>query len=131
MSGNNLPDGAPGYIAGNLLIVRYENNGRHYYKVRGSDKPPADHLEGVVDSEEHRERTQPSELIWTGHALHLYGAEAEIRRALKEMGLQPDENRQAWLWTEDANINVHEVKATADRALQLDNQRWQPLPNTD
>ena len=119
MSGNNLPNVAPGYIAGNILIMHYEENGRHYYKVRGSLDPVDVSLEKIDRRERDRENMRQWEVIWTGTTNYdMYKAEERIKAALQGMGLRRDENRRDWLMMVDATMDVDSVKDFANKALQ-------------
>ena len=121
---NNLPDVAPGDIAGNIVIMHYEDNGRDYYKVKGSVDVS---LNQIVARERSRgENRRQLEPVWTGQTNgDVNRAEERIKVGLQGMGLRRDENRRDWLWTEDATMDVDSVQDFANRTLQAYHESMQ------
>ena len=114
---NNLPNVAPGDIAGNIVIMHYEDNGRHYYKVKGSVDVS---LNQIVARQRSRGGNQRQlEPVWTGQTNYdVNRAEERIKLGLQGVGLRRDEKRLDWLWTEEPAMDVDNVKVFAEEALQ-------------
>ena len=115
-------------MAGHVLIMHYEDNGMHYYRISCSTVPD-EHLCRTVEGEELSGNTNTLDLVYKAKANNMFGAKAKVKLVLQGMGLKKDENRggdQDWFWCEN-ELDIENLEFFANAAVEAHNSNH-PMP---
>jgi hypothetical protein len=107
---------------GHVLIMHYEDNGTHYYRVSCSTVP-ADHLNETGKQEQRRGNENPLDLVYFAEVNNMFRAKADVKLVLQGMGLRKDVDRRAaqdWLCGNELPKN--EVSSFANTTVEAHNR---------